>query len=182
MAQERSGQCSSSTSSSRTTSRSAFEDEVVEYEVIEWRYDDYWDEFRKPRIKPRDDYYFQDRSADQPPEEKCQKVFDRGASMLLFTPKGPAMMHQVVERGREDGSDEIGDEHRSDRTLICAVERDEDGVVNNEGGDSDNRPPEHAPIEVTTQEGTHRGKLSASSASKPVPNPSCPRDFLSECI
>lgn len=102
--------------------------------------------------------------------------------MLLFTPKGPAMMHQVVERGREDGSDEVGDEHRSDRTLICAVERDEDGVVDDEGGDSDNRPPEHAPIEVMTQEGTHRGKLSASSASKPVPNPFDPLYFLSECM
>lgn len=102
--------------------------------------------------------------------------------MLLFTPKGPAMMHQVVERGREDGSDEVGDEHRSDRTLICAVERDEDGVVDNEGSDSDNRPPEHAPIEVTTQEGTHRGKLSASFASIPVPNPFDPLYFLSECM
>jgi hypothetical protein len=35
---------------------------------------------------------------------------------------------------------------------------------------------------VTTQEGTHRGKLSASSASIPVPNPFDPLYFLSECM
>lgn len=74
------------------------------------------------------------------------------------------MVHEIVERSCKDGGDKVRDEDRFDDAIIHTVERDEDGVVDDECGDTHDRPSEHAPIKMATKKGPHRGKLSASSS------------------
>ena len=151
---------SSSFSLARTNSFS-FENKIIQDEIIKWRYHQRWDEFSEPWIKAGHNQEFQDWGSDKPPENQGQQVLESWPRVILFALEGPLMVSQIIESCGNRSRDEVSNKDWGDRSK----EKQEDYVVNEEGGDANNCPPEHAPIEMPLEKSLHRLKLSVSLIS-----------------